>query len=163
MLKEKAFWWSIIGFFFVCIAGTVNHFLYELSGNNTVVGLFVPINESVWEHLKLLFFPFVFLCIVEFVLYGRYMCNFLMSRFIGLLSGLVLIPTVFYIYSSIVGKSIVFIDILLFFVAVFVSYLVSYILISKERKCRPYENILSAVLFIVLVILFVVITLLQLF
>ena len=48
---------DIIGFVFVSVIGTLAHFVFEWSGNNTVVGLFCPINESPWEHLKLIFFP----------------------------------------------------------------------------------------------------------
>ena len=46
---------------FVLVAaflGTLNHFLYFLSGQSPIVALFCPVNESVWEHLKLLYFPF---------------------------------------------------------------------------------------------------------
>ena len=43
---------DIIGFVFVSVIGTLAHFVFEWSGNNTVVGLFCPINESPWEHLK---------------------------------------------------------------------------------------------------------------
>lgn len=156
LLKEKVFWWSIAGFFFVCIAGTINHFLYELSGNNAFVGMFVPVNESVREHLKLLFFPFLFLCIIEFAVYGKHMCNFLISRFFGVLCGLIMIPVVFGIYSGIIGKSIVAADIILFFAAVFVSYLVSYIFISKQNKCIAHGNIIAIILFLITAILFVV-------
>lgn len=49
--------YTIIGIIFATIMGTLAHFLYDWSGKNRVVGLFTPVNESVWEHMKLLFFP----------------------------------------------------------------------------------------------------------
>lgn len=33
--------------------GTVVHGMYDWSGSNSVIGLFVPVNESVWEHFKM--------------------------------------------------------------------------------------------------------------
>ena len=48
---------TFIGVIFVLIAGTLAHFLYDWSGKNFVIGFFTPINESIWEHIKLLFFP----------------------------------------------------------------------------------------------------------
>ncbi len=54
---------------FVLVAaflGTLNHFLYFLSGQSPIVALFCPVNESVWEHLKLLYFPFLFVSIWEY-------------------------------------------------------------------------------------------------
>ena len=158
LLKEKLFWGSIIGFFFVCILGTVNHFLYELSGNNALVGIFTPVSESVWEHLKLLFFPFLIFTIGEFIVYGKHICGFWLSRFIGALSGMALISLLFYIYSGIVGKNILAIDILIFFISVFVSYLISYFLMEKDYECKKWENIIGIGLFLMFVILFAVLT-----
>lgn len=37
------------------ILGGLTHFLYKLSGENVFVGIFCPVNESVWEHLKISF------------------------------------------------------------------------------------------------------------
>ena len=44
----------------VAILGSLNHFLYDWTGGSSFAALFCPINESPWEHLKLLFFPFLF-------------------------------------------------------------------------------------------------------
>ena len=33
-------------------AASLSHFAYPLSGDSALVGLFNPVNESVWEHLK---------------------------------------------------------------------------------------------------------------
>jgi len=37
--------------------GTAWHFVYAASGDSPVVGLVAPINESVWEHTKLIAIP----------------------------------------------------------------------------------------------------------
>lgn len=37
----------------------LQHSAYEFLGENKIVGLFAPMNESVWEHLKLAFYPMV--------------------------------------------------------------------------------------------------------
>ena len=49
----------------VILLGSLSHFLYELSGGTAIFALFCPINESVWEHLKLLFFPFLFITVIQ--------------------------------------------------------------------------------------------------
>ena len=46
-----------IGIFFVITAGSLAHFFYDWSGHASIVGYFTPVNESIWEHMKLLFFP----------------------------------------------------------------------------------------------------------
>ena len=52
---KKRFW---IAFFLTALAGAGLHFVYELCPL-PIVGLFAPVNESVWEHLKLFFWPFL--------------------------------------------------------------------------------------------------------
>lgn len=53
MKKRFIFAWAL-----AAAAGTGLHFLYELAPV-PLVGLFAPVNESVWEHLKLLYWPFL--------------------------------------------------------------------------------------------------------
>ena len=52
-----------ISFLAASVLGTLFHFVYGWSGENPVAGLFFPVNESTWEHLKLIFFPILLLCL----------------------------------------------------------------------------------------------------
>ncbi len=155
MLKEKAFWGSVIGFFAVCIVGTVWHFVYDWTGQNAIVGAFAPINESVWEHLKLLFFPAMLYTIGEYFFYGKKIPGFLFSRFVGILVGLIFIPVMFYAYSIPLGKSVVFLDVLIFIVAVAICYIVSFRRIQKDKDTCPSRNIAAIILFVGFSALFV--------
>lgn len=51
----KRYHW--LGIIVICVASVPLHFLYEWLGELAVVGVFAPINESIWEHLKLVFWP----------------------------------------------------------------------------------------------------------
>lgn len=61
----------IIGAVFTIITGTLLHFVYEWSGESLFVGIFSPINESVWEHLKLLFFPMSVWILIGYLFLGK--------------------------------------------------------------------------------------------
>ena len=61
--KIKYLHWA--GFLFVAAAGSLLHFLYEYSGQNPLAACISPVNESTWEHLKLLFFPYLVFLFVE--------------------------------------------------------------------------------------------------
>ena len=61
----------IIGAVFTIITGTLLHFVYEWSGESLFVGIFSPINESVWEHLKLLFFPMSVWILIGYFIFGK--------------------------------------------------------------------------------------------
>ena len=49
------------------LLGFLNHFLYQLSGGAAFIALICPINESVWEHLKLLFFNLGYLSFIQII------------------------------------------------------------------------------------------------
>lgn len=49
--------WIALGVPLLCVTGCLMHFAYQWSGHSVVVGAFAPVNESVWEHLKLTFWP----------------------------------------------------------------------------------------------------------
>lgn len=94
--------------------GTLNHFLYFLSGQSPIVALFCPVNESVWEHLKLLYFPFLFVSIWEYLSLHPVVLPFFYCRYLGVLLGMFFTVSVFYTYSGILGRNFLILDILLF-------------------------------------------------
>ena len=60
---------EIIGLIFCIILGTIGHFLYEWSNRNFIVSLFSSVNESTWEHLKILFFSMLITTIIGYFYY----------------------------------------------------------------------------------------------
>ena len=113
----------IIGAVFTIITGTLLHFVYEWSGESLFVGIFSPINESVWEHLKLLFFPMSVWILIGYFIFGKKFKTYIPSAVIGILSGMILIPMWFYTYTVFTGKPILFLDILSFIISVCVALL----------------------------------------
>lgn len=115
---KKIIIWEIIGA--VCIAafGALLHFAYEYSGYNIWVGLFAPINESVWEHLKLLYFPSVLVVGMEYLFWGRKIAGYLYAKAKGILLGLALMVVFFYTYVGILGEHYLWMDIVSFLAAI---------------------------------------------
>ena len=66
-MKKKVLIWEITGFLVVCALSGVFHFIYDWSGKQTWIGFFCPVNESTWEHLKLLFFPVLIFSAIEYI------------------------------------------------------------------------------------------------
>ena len=122
----------IIGAISTIIAGIISHFVYEWSGNNFLVGLFFPVNESIWEHMKLLFFPmFSYALIAGKKMEEEYPCIY-NAMFLGILVGLVLIPTMFYTYTGILGFSVDWVNIALYVISVLAAY---YAVYRVAKKC----------------------------
>lgn len=123
-MYKKIFY--IIGILFVFILGCFWHFLYAWSGENFWVGLIAPVNESVPEHLKLLFFPFLIFTVIEYIKGGRKTKNFIFSKTISVLFGMAVIVIVFYAYTAILGKNLLFADVLTFLAGDISAFYLSY-------------------------------------
>ena len=144
---------SITGFFVVSILGSAAHFLYGLFPSD-ILAAFVPVNESVWEHMKLLFFPFIIYTAVEYFVLGKGYRGFIFSRIVGMLCSLILIPLIFYFYTSFFGRPVLIIDILIFFVCVAVSFIVSNLRICAGLDGSPRRNIAALIIIVCLSLLF---------
>ncbi|MGN0522496.1 MAG: DUF6512 family protein [Eubacterium sp.] len=151
---KNLFKFSIIGFIFVSVFGSLCHFIFEWSGYSKAIAFFCPVNESVWEHLKILFFPYLIWGIIEFILMKKPR-GFIASKYIGAFLGMTVTVTFFYTYTGIIGKSIELLNILSFFIGVFSAFAVDYILI-KSSKLKPafYDNIAIALFILTAVIFF---------
>lgn len=147
--------YQIVSAIFVCVLGTLLHFTYELLGENSFVASFSAVNESVWEHLKLLFFPMLLTTIIGYFYIGKNVPNFLCSKLLGIITSILFIIIFFYTYTGIIGKSIVFIDIASFFIAVILGEYLSYKLIFSNFKCN---NIIAIIVLTIILICFVVFT-----
>jgi len=45
--------WRLAGIFALSVLGFLLHYIFTWTHESRVLGFFVPVNESVWEHLKL--------------------------------------------------------------------------------------------------------------
>ncbi|HEX3077020.1 MAG TPA: DUF6512 family protein [Lachnospiraceae bacterium] len=144
--------WHILGFFFTVIVGTLLHFTYEWSGENPIVALVSPVNESTWEHLKLLFIPMLFFAIIEYFAYGKQIPNFIPIKVISMIIGMTTIVIVFYTYTLITGENYLIADIATFMLGVFLSYLFSYFFLQTDVFSSQLANRIAWI--ILLLILF---------
>jgi hypothetical protein len=124
--------YSIIIFLLVCGLGVLSHFLYDWSGQNKIVGIISSINESTWEHLKLIFFPMLFVTIGEIIIFKKKLKEFLPPRVSGLLAGMAFIVVVFYTFWGITGKLIDFVNISIYILGVLFAFLVEKYVRSKK-------------------------------
>lgn len=144
---------EIIGCLFVWIAGTLLHFVYDWTNQNQIIGLISPVNESVWEHLKLLLFPTIVYSVFQYFYVGREYLNYFTAKLLGILSGMLVIVIGFYGSLAIFGKPITWIDIALFLIGVAVSFIVSYQFMVKRNVSEGVE-ILSFFILLLIIILF---------
>ncbi|MEJ2242112.1 MAG: DUF6512 family protein [Candidatus Bathyarchaeota archaeon] len=149
--------YEILGMLLVSILGGFLHFTFEISGFNPIVGAFSAVNESVWEHLKLGFWPILLLTLIEYRLIKKQTNNFFLGKAISALTIITVIPIIFYLYTSFTGESIFLIDISSFFIAVIIGQILSYLTIIHKKLSKNLE-LISITLLIIMAILFIVFT-----
>ena len=121
-MKRSFGLWELLGFGVAALGGTILHFLYDWLDEAIWVAPFSGVNESTWEHMKLLFWPTFLFAIVQSFFF-RDQKNFWCIKVRGILLGLGLIPALFYTYNGAVGKSPDWLNITIFFVCAAAAYL----------------------------------------
>ena len=121
-MKRSIGLWQLLGFGVTALGGTLLHFLYDWLGEAVWIAPFSGVNESTWEHMKLLFWPmFIYAIIQSFFFHDRE--EFWCVKLKGILLGLALIPVLFYTYNGAIGKSPDWINIAIFFISAAVAYI----------------------------------------
>jgi hypothetical protein len=155
--RKLAFGYELAGIVFIVIIGTILHFTFEFSGNQPVVGVFSAVNESVWEHLKLGFWPALVWALIEYRYIKKSTNNFLFAKTVGIYLIPIIIPILFYSYTAVLGESVLVIDILTFVISVIVGQFVSYKLLTY-RELPDMLNKISLVALVLLGVAFVLFT-----
>ena len=143
---------------FCLILGTLLHFTYELSGKNLFIASFSAVNESVWEHLKLVFYPMLIATIVEYFFIKKEVNNYIEAKTIGIFTAIAFIVVSFFTYSGIIGTSIIVIDIFIFIISIILGEYVAYKFMVKEDESTVLTETLAIIILAFLFLSFVIFT-----
>lgn len=147
--------WELAGLFITLIFGNLLHFVFDWSGENRIVAAFAAVNESTWEHMKLLVIPWVVWSLVEAVVLRDSRRPVLLARAMGLLAGVVLIPAMYYTYTGALGVSSMIVDVLLFQAAVLLGAWVSWRIMAGGKGSGLLWSVLGLLLLLGVWALFV--------
>lgn len=149
-MKKNILAYELIGIFFIIILGSLLHFTFAWSGKNNLVAIFSAVNESVWEHLKLSFWPTLLYLIIEYKKL-KSVNNFLLAKVFSVVLMPILVIAFFYLYTALIEDNL-FVDILIFVIAVIVGQLASYRILKLIKMPGLFENISLIILFILITI-----------
>lgn len=153
--KKSILKFQILSAIFIAILGTILHFAYDWSGENALVGAFSAVNESTFEHLKILFFPTLLTIIFGYFYTKKDVKNFLCAKTIGLLTALIFTVIFFYTYTGILGFNIAVINILIFYIAVILGEYIAYKIMLSSFSCN---NKIAITILAILFFLFIIFT-----
>lgn len=141
---------STIGIFILCF---LCHFLYKWLPNS-LFAIFFPVNESIWEHMKMIFTAIIIYGFIDYIILHKFNIkhnNFISSLFI---QAFLSVPLYLLMYLPIyykIGENMFFNISLMLLVIILVEIVSFYIL--KAKNCQ-YGNLISAILIIVCYIIF---------
>lgn len=145
-IMRKIILWQIIGFITTSIFGILLHFLYDWTDSKWLA-IFSSINESTWEHMKIMFWPmFIFAIIQSFFLQNN---NFWVVKLKGILLALILIPTIFYTYTGVIGRSFDWFNITIFFISAATAYIYETKQLKKDINAKKAPFIAIIILFLI--------------
>lgn len=156
-MENKILQWEIYGILFIMIVGTLFHFVFEWLFSWPPIGAITAVNESVWEHLKLPFWPLIIFSLIEYRFIKGEANNIIIGKSIAAVISIGTILIVFYTYTAIIGTEILIIDILSFYLGVIIGQIISYKIISLSKLPR-WISIISLIILIGFGILLIVFT-----
>lgn len=138
----------LAGLTFTAVLGTILHFVYNWTGN-IAFAPFSAVNESTWEHMKILFFPMLIFALIQAKFYAKEIPGYWQIKLYGILFALLLVPVLFYTLNGVFGDYPDWINILIFFVSAFLGYLLEYRLFNAEFESKLPKAV--AIAFLVLI------------
>ena len=152
-MKHDTSLWGFAGFSLTSLVGTLLHFLYDWTGGSLLAAPVSGVNESTWEHMKLLYVPLLAFALVQRRTF-RDVPSFWCVKLRGTVTGLVLIPVLFYTLNGAFGKTPDAVNISIFFVAAAVTFLLETRLLRRGTPCR-FPRLAVAALVLIGVLFFV--------
>jgi len=148
-MKIRRIEWVIVTVVAICL-GTGMHFVHHVPFFNHFLGYIFPVNECVWEHMKMLFYPMLLTSI--------YMCvrERSVKPFGGMIAAnLVCIPVqiaLFFVYFVFTGHAITIVDVIAYLVVMIFGYWLGPKFASKEVVRRNWPAFVAVAVAMIVII-----------
>ncbi len=125
---------KFIGIFIIFIICCINHFIYELSPN-LITSIFFPVNESIFEHMKLISTSYFIYSIIEYIIIKKNnidINNYIFGIFITPVIGIILYLLIYLPLYNMFGESML-LSIGLLFIIIIIEQIVNYFIITFKK------------------------------
>src|SRR5574344_2331370 len=148
----KKYYFIIINSIIIFLLATLSHFIYNFLESD-ITSIFFPVNESIWEHMKLLFTPFLLDVIIIYfyfkkvnIVYHNLLLGALLSSIFSIIFYLLI-----YLPIYISFKTNLIFDISLLFITILLSQFLMYYMLNKKIN---YYCIISLTIIVIIYIIF---------
>lgn len=137
---------KIIGFFAIFLLCFLFHFLYDWFPNS-LFSIFFPVNESIWEHMKLIYTSYIFYGIFDYILLRKNKINnFFIQLFLIPIISIILYLIIFIPIYKMIGENMI-ISIGLLAIIIIIEQILSYFILQyKEIKYQNFIGIIGIIL-----------------
>ncbi|MCM1370479.1 MAG: DUF6512 family protein [Clostridium sp.] len=149
---------KIISIFGIFLLSFLCHFLYDWFPN-TLFSIFFSVNESIFEHMKIISSSILIYSIIEYILLKKLNIkynNFLFSILISIISNIIIFLIIFLPVYYKIGENLP-ITIFIIFIAIVITQFISYKILSLEKN-YTWLNIVSLVFIIIIYVIFAYLT-----
>ena len=143
---------NIVAVIFIFLIGFVIHNLYEIFPN-PISAIVFPVNESIFEHVKLIFSSYMLWILIKYFLYKKDNVienNYLLKELLTLLFEIFLFLLVFIPVYKTFGENL-FITLLIYFITILIAQIINYFILFKNDY-----KILKIISFIVIVLIYLI-------
>ena len=155
-MRRTIWLWQLGGWTFTAVLGTLLHFLYTWT-ESPILAAFSAVNESTWEHMKLMFVPMFLFAAIQSFFFKEEFCDFWNIKLAGTMLGTALVPIVFYTIGGIFGGTPDWLNVLIFFLSAGAGYALEWRLLERgEGECKT--QLFAVATFVAVMLLFAVFT-----
>lgn len=138
--RDRQFLWNPIKCKTI-VSCSALHFAFAWSGHWKPIAIVAAVNESVWEHLKLAFWPGLLWALLEAWFVRLDAWRFWAAKGLALIVAPLLIVLLFYGYTNFIGRNLLVLDIAVFVISVACSQLTSIWLLQSQKLDDTLQRI----------------------
>jgi hypothetical protein len=143
-MKKSILKTELVGIVVISLLGSALHFVFDWTGHLAPVGIFSPVNESVFEHLKLTFWPTLLYAAITYRTLRKSTSNFFIAKAASIYIMPAVIIAVSYSYNGITGTESLAGDILFFIIGVALGQITSYKILTREQLPKSIHKLAVA-------------------
>lgn len=136
----------------IFVAASLLHFGYTFT-RFYPLSFICAVNESIWEHTKIVFFGALFYNLVQFLLKGKASPSLITGLAPALFSILLTVPFLYYGYTGMLGFHVFIVDLAIAWVSALICQIVLY-RVSGIEGCSRYQTLSLAFLFLLILVFF---------
>lgn len=147
---------KMIGLVSFILLGFLFHELYDITGD-TFLGIISPVNESKWEHWKMVYFPMMIVSLFEYRFIKTYVSNYIFSLLVGILVFTIVTFGLIELYDLFIGDSHLFVHVSTFLLGGVAGQVVRYFVMIRTEPSKPLL-LIGIVFLLIQLVLFTVFT-----